>query len=200
MTTVPRAQPGRKLDRSRDGTILDAALAVLAEVGYEAATVDTIAARAGAARATIYRRWPTKAALAVAAVAHLTAGDAMSTELPDLGNLRDDLLATIVPMSEAEQQLRIDVMSTIADAGRTEPALASLTASASADPWIEVSRTLLRRAIDRGEFPPGDTNTVATVIPTMCVYRTAIERQPITRDFVTDLIDHVVLPALRGRR
>ncbi|WP_123735692.1 MULTISPECIES: TetR/AcrR family transcriptional regulator [unclassified Rathayibacter] len=200
MTSSPRRQPGRKLDRSRDGVILDAALAVMAEVGYEAATVDAVAARAGAARATVYRRWPTKTALAAAAVAHLTAADAGSTDLPDLGSLRDDLLATTVTMSEAEQQLRIDVMSTLADAGRTDPALASLTASASADPWVEVSRSLLRRAIDRGEFPPGDIDTLAMVIPTLCVHRTAVQRTPVTREFVADLIDHVVVPALRGRR
>jgi len=172
----------------------------MAEVGYEAATVDAVAARAGAARATVYRRWPTKTALAVAAVAHLGGSDADSITLPDTGNLRDDLLATIVPMSEAEQQLRVDVMSTLADAGRTEPALASLTTSAGTDPWVEVSRSLIRRAVDRGEFPPGDIDTLAKVIPTMCVHRTAVEHAPVTREFVTDLIDHVVLPALRGRR
>jgi AcrR family transcriptional regulator len=200
MTSTVDSRPGRKLDHSRDGVILDAALTLMAEVGYEAATIDAVAARSGVARATVYRRWPTKTDLAVAAVAHLGANDAGSTELPDRGNLRDDILATLLPMSAADQQLRIDVMSTIADAGRTDPALANLTASGSTDPWIETSRSLLRRAIDRGEFSPGDIDTLATVIPTMCVHRTAVERKPITREFVTDLIDHVVIPALRGRR
>lgn len=49
---------GRKRDPSRDAVILDAAIAVLAEQGYEGLTIDLVAAAAGSARATVYRRWP----------------------------------------------------------------------------------------------------------------------------------------------
>ncbi|MFE5837442.1 TetR/AcrR family transcriptional regulator [Arthrobacter sp. NPDC056493] len=199
MSSTTRLPPGRKLDRSRDAAILDATLSLLAELGYEATTVDAVAARAGTVRATVYRRWPTKIALAIAAVAHLGSVDAGSAVLPDTGNLRDDLLATIVPMSAEEQQLRIDVMSTLAGAGRTEPELAALTAGAGLEPWVEVSRSLLRRAVARGEYPSGDIETLATVIPTMCLYRIAVQHEPITKAFAIRLIDDIVLPALRGR-
>ena len=56
----PAARAGRKLDLSRNAVILDATLAVLAESGYDRMTIDAVAARAGAARATVYRRWAAK--------------------------------------------------------------------------------------------------------------------------------------------
>ena len=59
----PRAKVGRRRDDARDEVILDAALAVLAEQGYEGMTIDMVAAQAGMARATVYRRWATKADL-----------------------------------------------------------------------------------------------------------------------------------------
>jgi AcrR family transcriptional regulator len=62
---------GRPRDPSRDAAILAAALDLLGEVGYERVTVRAIAERAGAGLATIYRRWPTKDALIVDAVAGL---------------------------------------------------------------------------------------------------------------------------------
>ena len=62
------APPGRKRDPSRDAALLDATLEVLAEVGAEGLTMDLVAARAGAGKATIYRRWTSKTELILDAV------------------------------------------------------------------------------------------------------------------------------------
>ena len=61
---VEPPQLGRKRDPSRDAKILEATLDVLAEVGAAGLTMDAVAARAGAGKATIYRRWTSKAELA----------------------------------------------------------------------------------------------------------------------------------------
>ena len=61
----PHSRPGRKRDASRDVAILQATLSVLAETGYERMTTDMVAARAGASKATMYRRWPSKAELVI---------------------------------------------------------------------------------------------------------------------------------------
>ncbi|MGV7665743.1 helix-turn-helix domain-containing protein, partial [Mycobacterium kansasii] len=58
-----RQRTDGRLDRSRDPVILDAALAALAEHGYDATNMNDIAARAGVGKAAIYRRWSSKAAL-----------------------------------------------------------------------------------------------------------------------------------------
>jgi AcrR family transcriptional regulator len=191
------AKGGRKRDASRDGVILDAALAVLAELGYDGMTIDMVAARAGSARATVYRRWPTKADLVLDAVARLSRGDVHLDELPDTGSLRGDMTAMIVPLSDEEQQVRIRAVSGLLALANGDERLAGAATGAGVGPWIEVNRILIQRAIDRGEFPPGDVATLAEVIPTMVVSRAA-QRLPITREWSIALIDGVIIPALRG--
>ena len=188
---------GRKRDDSRDSVILDAALAVLAELGYDGMTIDMVAARAGSARATVYRRWPTKADLVLDAVAQLSRGDVHLDELPDTGTLRGDMTAMILPLSDEEQQVRVQAVAGLLALAKGDDRLAGAATGVGIGPWIEVNRILIQRAIDRGEFPPGDVATLAEVIPTMVVSRAA-QRLPITREWSIALIDGVIIPALRG--
>ena len=75
----------------RDAAICDATLALLAEVGYDRMSMDAVAARAKASKATIYRRWPGKQELVLDAVRSRAPGMAVPE---DTGSLRGDLLAT----------------------------------------------------------------------------------------------------------
>ncbi len=194
----PRSRAGRKRDHSRDAVILDAALAVLSERGYDGMTIDMVAARAGSARATVYRRWETKAHLVLEAVSRMSRDDVGLDQLPDTGSLRGDMIAMILPLGDEEQQVRIQAVAALLSLSRTDARLAEAANGAGIGPWIEVNRILMQRAVDRGEFPPpGDINTLAELIPLMCFSR-AVQRQPITRDFSVALIDGVVIPALRG--
>jgi AcrR family transcriptional regulator len=193
----PRARAGRKLDHSRDAVILDAALAVLAESGYDGMTIDMVAARAGAARATVYRRWATKADLVLEAVARMSRTDADLDQLPDTGSLRGDMVAMILPQTIEEQQLRIQVLTALLALSKTDHRLAEAAAGAGIGPWVEANRVLIQRAVDRGEFPPADVEMLALVIPMMCICR-AVQQEPITREFSLALIDGVIIPALRG--
>src|SRR5689334_4055737 len=77
----------------REAAILDAAGALLAELGYEALTIDAVAARAGSSKATIYRRWRNKAQLVKAVLDALDAEH--NAEIPDTGALRSDLVAVL---------------------------------------------------------------------------------------------------------
>jgi AcrR family transcriptional regulator len=194
----PRSRAGRKRDPSRDGVILDAALAVLAEHGYDGMTIDMVAARAGSARATVYRRWATKDDLVLAAVARMSRDDVNLDRLPDTGSLRGDIVAMILPLSDEEQQVRIQAMAALLSLSRTDSRLAEAATGAGIGPWIEVNRILMQRAVDRGEFPaPSDLDTLADLIPMMCVSR-AVQQQPITREFSLALVDGVIIPALRA--
>ena len=195
-TTDKPKRAGRKLDRSRDAGILDATLAVLAESGYDGMTIDMVAARAGAARATVYRRWATKADLVLDAVARLSHDD-VGLALPDTGSLRDDMVAMIMPLTGKQEQARIQLMAGLHALAKSEPRLADAAAEAGIGPWIEANRALIQRAFDRGEFPAGDVDALAQVIPTMCAGRAA-QLLPITREFSLAMIDGVIIPALRG--
>jgi AcrR family transcriptional regulator len=199
-TREPPSRRGRKRDPSRDGVILDATLAVLAEHGYDGMTIDMVAAHAGSARATVYRRWPTKADLVLQAVGRLSVRDVDRDQLPDTGSLRGDMTAMILPLGDREQQVRIQAMAALLSVPKDDARLAQAARRAGIGPWIDVSRTLMQRAVDRGEFPePANLDTLAEVIPMMCVAR-AVQQQPITRKFSLALIDGVVIPALRGGR
>lgn len=161
-------------------------------------TFDMVAARARAARATVYRRWASKADLVLKAVARLSRGDVDLAHLPDTGSLRGDMVAMILPLTGEQEQARIQVMAGLHALARSEPRLAEAAAGAGIGPWIEVNRAPIQRAIDRREFPPGDVDVLSQVIPTMCAGR-ASQQLPITREFSLAMIDGVIIPALRGR-
>jgi len=76
-----RQRTDGRLDRSRDPGILNAALAALAEHGYQATKMNDVAARAGVGKAAIYRRWSSKAALITDALVYWRP-DLMSDEAP----------------------------------------------------------------------------------------------------------------------
>jgi len=76
---------------SRERAILSAVIGLLGEAGYEAMTMDAVAARAHASKTTIYRRWPGKPELVRAAVDAYIAGRVLRSA--DTGSLRGDLLS-----------------------------------------------------------------------------------------------------------
>src|SRR3954466_2243502 len=87
-----RARRGRQLSPELDDRILEAALAMLADVGYSQLRLDALAERAGVAKTTILRRWPSKAAIAAAAVQRIAS---QTVDVPDAGRLREDLHALL---------------------------------------------------------------------------------------------------------
>src|SRR5258708_6079122 len=90
--------PGRKRDASRDDALCQAALEVLADVGYDRLTVDAVAARAGAGKATCYRRWAGKPELVVEAVSRMKA----QPQLPATGSPPRPLLELTLPAVRPE--------------------------------------------------------------------------------------------------
>src|SRR5689334_17529601 len=86
---APRSvRRGRPLSPELDDRILHAAVAMLADVGYARLRLDALAASARVAKTTILRRWPSKAAVAAAAVERLAL---QTADVPESSNLRDDL-------------------------------------------------------------------------------------------------------------
>jgi AcrR family transcriptional regulator len=85
----PGRRPGRPRDRRLDEALLEAGLAVFLESGYGAASLAEIARRAGVGTPAIYRRWPTKADMAIDIVEHVSEPE----PIPDSGSIRDDLVA-----------------------------------------------------------------------------------------------------------
>ncbi|WP_433701642.1 TetR/AcrR family transcriptional regulator [Nocardiopsis sp. CA-288880] len=191
-------RPGRKRDPSRDGAILDAALEVLADVGYSRLSMDLVAARAGAGKATLYRRWASKAELVVDAVARMKRDQVDLEHLPDTGDLRGDLLGLFRPQTVEEAERRLEVMAGLASMLVQDRALADAGTAAIIQPWAEAHHALMRRAVDRGEIPPtADIEALSQLVPSMAAFRALVRGKPFDRDFLVSMVDGVLLPALR---
>ena len=187
---------GRRRDHSRDAEILDAALDVLAETGYERMTMDLVAARAKAGKATMYRRWSSKAELAIEAVACLKKADLDPATLPDTGTLRGDLVAMIKPHSMEEGVRRLKIMAGMMSLIAQDPDFAEVASAAIVEPRAAVNRMFFQRAIDRGEISSDvDINTLSLISPSMVSYRVLLQQKPADREYLIALIDGVILPA-----
>jgi AcrR family transcriptional regulator len=190
-------RPGRRRDHTRDPEILDAALEVLAETGYDGMTIDMVAARAKAGKATLYRRWPSKAELVIDAVACMKKNDIDYAHLPDTGTLRGDLVAMIKPHAIEDGERKLQVMAGLMSMLSRDPGLAEAVNTAIVEPRATLNRILMRRAADRGEISPDcDIETLALITPSMAAYRVLVLKKPVDRAFLISLIDGVLLPAM----
>ena len=188
---------GRKRDASRDGVILDAAIDLLAEIGYDGMTMDMVAERAKAGKATVYRRWASKPDMILDAVARMKRNQVDLDDLPDTGSLRGDLLALFRPQPVADIDRKLRAMAGLAALVAQSPTLADVAHGALVAPWVEANRALMKRALARGTIAPdADIEMVAQVMPAMGAYRALIQRRPFDRAFLLAMVDGLVLPAL----
>ncbi|KQM60999.1 TetR/AcrR family transcriptional regulator [Agreia sp. Leaf210] len=188
---------GRRRDPAKDQQILDAAVEVLAETGFDGMTIDMVAARAGAGKATVYRRWASKNELVLDAVACLKKSDLDALQIPDTGSLRGDLVAMIRPPTIDDAERKLKVMAGLASMLSSAPELADAANEAIVEPRARINRMLLNRAIDRGEIAADiDIQLVSSISPSMVAYRSLIQRRPVDRDFLISVIDGVILPAV----
>lgn len=193
---------GRKRDHTRDPEILRAALDVLAEVGFDGMTVDMVAARAKAGKATLYRRWPSKNELVIDAVACMKGADVDPANLPDTGSLRGDLVAMIKAPSIKDGERKMRIMAGLSSMLWRNPELAHVANTAIVEPRVAANRIFIQRAIDRGEISPNcEIETLALISPSMAAYRSLILQKPVDGEFLLALIDGVLMPAfgLSGR-
>ena len=188
---------GRKRDHTRDADLLKAALEVLAEDGYEGMTMDAVADRAKAGKATLYRRWPSKEDLVLDAVSHMKRVQVDLDRLPDTGTLRGDLLALFKPQSVKEGEWKLKVMSGLSTMIAQHQKLAEAGTAAIVEPWSHAHRKLMKRAVERGTvIASADIDTLSQVIPSMAAFRAIVLRKPFDKKFLVSLVDGVLMPAL----
>ncbi len=189
-----RPSPGRPRDPRRDAAIREAALTLLAEVGYERMSVDAIAAAAGVSKPTIYRRWAGKQELVADAIrchphTHTTA--------PDTGTLRDDLFATVRQLADHQVE-DAQVAAGLASRLRESEELARLVREHAVEAVRTRFGSLVDRAVARGELPARPTVTAlfADVAPSIVHTRVLLSLEPVDDAFVAELVDRVLLPIL----
>lgn len=202
-TEVPAEKPasalGRKRDHTRDEKILEAAIDLLAESSFDGMTMDMIAARAKAGKATVYRRWSSKVELVRDALAWMNQNHLELESLPDTGSLREDLLMLLKPQSIAEEERKYRVLAGLGSFLQ-HPAFAEAGTAGIFDAWMVVNRELMNRAVARGEISAqADLEMACQVITSVASFRGLIQRKPFDKLFFTALIDGILLPALKNR-
>ena len=186
-----RARPGRRRDPSCDQAIFAAGLALLAEQGYAGVNIEGVAARAGVAKATIYRRFPNKAQLVVAAV-HFGAG--MTDHLPDTGDLRADLTGMLTRLMDVLRGEMGPVLLAFAAERIRHPALDEEFKRSVIGAKRAHIRHLIRSAVERGDLPAGtDVEVVAEAGPAL-MWHHAMNRLTLTDDLPGRIVA-VVMPA-----
>jgi AcrR family transcriptional regulator len=188
------ARTGCSRGAAREVAICDAALALLAEVGYDRMSMDAVAARARASKATIYRRWPGKRELVLDAVRSRVAD---IVEPPDTGSLRGDIIATLRVMAEGIGGQDAALMAGVLRAMRSTPELADCVRTQVLEQKRYIGRTLVERAIARGELPAdADHGVWHEVAPPLMFFRILVADEPVDDAFLTHVADDVLVPLL----
>jgi AcrR family transcriptional regulator len=190
--------PHRRRGVTLEKAIYQAVLDLLRVFGYGGVTMERVAACAHTGKAALYRRWPHKDDLIVDAIVHMMpSGD----ELPDHGNVRDDLLELLRRMAAlANSPAGCAFQNLLTEIERND-AFARLFKERVKLPHRRLWSEVLRRAADRGELrPEADGQLVAEVGPALLVQRCLTEGLPIPDEFVVSVLDNVIMPLLTAPR
>jgi AcrR family transcriptional regulator len=188
------ARGGRPRDDAREQAILDAAIEILSEHGYEAMSIEAVASRAKSSKATIYRRWPGKAQLVAEAMRRRS--EPMLEEFPDTGSLRTDLLAVVHRIIDGMNGIDGGLMCGLAVAARSDAEFARLMSSYMHEHKLRSVSLLISRAQERGELPPAaDPETILKVAPGVVLFQ-QINGEPLDETFAAYLVDTVLIPLL----
>jgi AcrR family transcriptional regulator len=183
---------GRPRSERAQQAILTAAADLLLERGLDAVSVDALAESAGVSKATIYRWWPTKEAVALDALAAAWAGPGL--DAPDTGTLRGDLLALLRPwLRRVKARPYARVLGAFIAKAHSDPAFAAEYLARVVTPRREIARTVLGRAIERGEIRPDVPVDVALDVIYGAIYHRLLHgHAPLTDRFVTEVVDTVL--------
>ncbi|MER7761934.1 TetR/AcrR family transcriptional regulator [Streptomyces sp. NPDC097619] len=198
--TAKTPDASRRNERSRRA-ILDAALALVGEVGYNKLTIEAIAARAGVGKQTIYRWWPSKAAVLLDASLAL-AGDADQeggwAGLPDTGDLAADLKLVLRATVDELTQEKYDAPTrALTAAGATDPALGEQFTRRLLEPQLALYEDRLRTAREAGTLrAEADLRLVAELLVGPLMHRWLLRTAPLDHAYADALVDHVLRGAL----
>ncbi|GAA4712170.1 TetR/AcrR family transcriptional regulator [Nocardioides conyzicola] len=184
---------GRPRDPSRDGAIIQAAIDILVRDGYDRLSMEGVAAAAGVGKATVYRRWSSKAELVI---------DAMATLKPaidsiDTGSLDGDIELLVAASCSPSSQLLLQVMVSVCSALPREPDLLEAFRTRFTEPRIARITAILERARRRDELGPDvDVAMAASLVPSLMLQRVLMTGQPAGRAYAEQVVGSVLLPVL----
>jgi AcrR family transcriptional regulator len=177
----------------REAELLAVTLRLLQKHGYDGLTLDAVAATARASKATVYRRWPTKAELVLAAFIE---GVRQVAVAPETGSLRSDLLQMGEVICD-QARAHADTMRAVLVEVSRNPALNDVMQHQFLDQRKALIEHVLGEAVDRGEIEAAAiTEDLWDVMPGYLIFRSIWSARPPTRRTVQALVDDVIIPGL----
>ncbi|WP_100365988.1 TetR/AcrR family transcriptional regulator [Diaminobutyricimonas aerilata] len=184
--------PGRPRDRRVEEGILRATQDLLITEGYAGMTVADVARTAGSGKSAIYRRWPSKVQLVVAAVRALQS----EQPLPNTGSLRDDLLACAMHYARADERASRVLASLLSELGRDRELYEAAHAVIGGPP-VAALVAVIERWQERGVIAASrPVGLIAGIVPSVAFGSVSLRQRGLDPDTVTQLVDSVLLPAL----
>ncbi|MFI5897715.1 TetR/AcrR family transcriptional regulator [Actinoplanes sp. NPDC051513] len=182
--------------------LLEAAWQELIAVGYARFTIEGVAARAGTSRPVIYRRWPQRAELALAALRHYGRNDPVP-EVPDTGSFREDLILMLRDMSERRSALvallSVQMAEYFAETGTTPAELREQFLAVRRRPFG--FDRLLERAVARGEVDPHRlTPRIAALPGDLLRHELLMTLRPASDEAIAEIVDDIFLPLVSQQR
>ncbi|MGW0533501.1 TetR/AcrR family transcriptional regulator [Streptomyces sp. NPDC003032] len=184
-----------RITPEREAELYEAVLDLLREVGYDALTMDAVAARTRSSKATLYRQWGSKPELVAKALRH---NKPVSLADIDTGSLRGDLNEMVNRSDDCQMEKDAALMRGLFHAVHDNPELHQALRNLLIEPELTGLSDLLRRAVERGEVA-ADNPALEYVVHMMVggfVARDLIEDRPVDRAFLASYVDAVILPAL----
>jgi AcrR family transcriptional regulator len=181
----------------REAELLAVTLQLLQEHGYDGLTVDAVASAARASKATVYRRWPSKAELVLAA---FTEGVRQVAVPPNTGTLRGDLLQLGEVCGEQVHQHASTIRAVLVETSR-HPELNDALQHQFLEQRKALMQHILRQAVERGEIAEAAiTDELWDLLPGYLIFRSIIPSSPPTRRTVQALVDDFIIPGLTRPR
>src|SRR6266536_2355516 len=171
----------------------------LAEVGYGAFTIESVASRAHTGKASIYRRWPTKQDLVLDAFC----GKFGETMQLIEGSLDDDTTTRDVLLNMGRRicEVAADSSEAIRVAAGEMSRDAELSAALDAQvncPKRELMLNVLQRGVERGEVrPEAACEMFAEILPAMIMFKLILQNQAVSDDALVSIVDDILIPLLR---
>jgi AcrR family transcriptional regulator len=173
--------------------LLAVTLRLLQQHGYERLTVEAVAASARASKRTVYRRWPSKAELVLAAFIE---GIGQVAVAPDTGTLRGDLLHLGKAVREQCRRQASTIRAVLVEVSRNQ-ALNDAMQYQFFDQRKALIRRILQQAVDRGEIDEAAiSDDLWDLLPGYLIFRSIISGRPTTQRTVQALVDNIIIPSL----
>ncbi|WP_405725881.1 TetR/AcrR family transcriptional regulator [Streptomyces sp. NBC_01537] len=183
-----------RLTAEREQEICDATIRLVCEQGYDALTMDAVAARTKCSKATLYRQWTSKPRLVAVALRHTR--PVLTADI-DTGSLAGDLRELVRRMG-TESNRDVDLMRGLSQAAVNNPDLREALREVLIDPDTDALGAMLRRAVWRGELATDSAAapflTYALVGP--MIGRRILDDRDADAEFMTRYLEAVILPAL----